>query len=127
MSRVILVDTSVWIDHFRTAEPELVTLLMNNEVVSHPFVIGEIALGSVAQRSNVLRYLNNLPSVVTATPAEVMTFIDRHKLANTGVGYVDASLLASAALSPGAALWSRDKSVRAAATRCGLAPKAALK
>lgn len=122
---MILVDTSVWIDHFRTAEPQLVALLNRREVLAHPSVIGEIALGSVAKRADVLHYLNNLPSVVTATPDEIMIFIERHKLANAGLGYVDASLLASAALTPGSALWSRDKSLRAAAVRCGVAPKIA--
>lgn len=123
---MILVDTSVWIDHLRTAEPQLVALLNRNEVLAHPSVIGEIALGSVAKRADVLRYLNNLPSVVAATHDEIMIFIERHKLANSGLGYVDAGLLASAALTPGSALWSRDKHLRAAATRCGLAPKIAL-
>lgn len=123
---MILVDTSVWIDHFRSADPQLVALLTRNEVLIHPGVIGEIALGSVAKRGDVLRYLNNLPATASATHAEVMTFIDRHKLANTGLGYVDAHLLASAALTPGAGLWSRDKNLRAAAGRCGVAPKRTL-
>jgi predicted nucleic acid-binding protein len=123
---MILVDTSIWIDHFRAADPQLVALLTRNEVLSHPFVIGEIALGSVAKRADVLRYLNNLPAAVGATHDEVMVFIDRHKLANMGVGYVDANLLASAALTPGASLWARDKNLRAAAVRCGVAPKVAL-
>jgi len=123
---MILVDTSVWIDHLRTAEPQLVALLNRNEVLTHPSVIGEIALGSVAKRVDVLRYLNNLPSVVSATHDEIMIFIERHKLANTGLGYVDAGLLASAALTPSSALWARDKNLRAAAARCGLAPKFAL-
>jgi predicted nucleic acid-binding protein len=124
---MILVDTSIWIDHFRAAEPQLIARLDRNEVLTHPFVIGEIALGSVARRPEVLRYLNHLPSCTTATHDEVMIFLDRHKLANTGIGYVDASLLASTALTSGAVLWARDKSLRAAATRCGVAPKTAMK
>ena len=124
---MILVDTSIWIAHFRAADAQLVALLTTNEVLAHPFVIGEIALGSVARRADVLRHLSNLPAAVSATHAEVMTFIDRHKLANTGVGYVDASLLASTALTSGAALWTRDKTLRAAAVRCGVAAKGALK
>jgi predicted nucleic acid-binding protein len=118
---MILVDTSVWIDHFRAAEPQLVALLNKNQVLAHPFVIGEIALGSVAKRAEVLRLLSNLPAATPARHDEVMVFIDRHKLANTGIGYVDAHLLASTALTHGAALWSRDKTLHAAATRCGLA------
>jgi predicted nucleic acid-binding protein len=123
---MILVDTSIWIDHFRAADPQLTALLTQNEVLAHPCVIGEIALGSVKGRAEVLRHLNNLPSVVVAAHPEVMVFIERHKLANTGVGYVDACLLASAALTPGAALWARDKSLHAAAVRCALAPRTAL-
>jgi len=123
---VILVDTSIWIDHFRAADPQLVALLTNNEVLTHPCVIGEIALGSVAKRADVLRYLSNLPATTMATHDEVMIFIERHQLANTGVGYVDACLLASTALTSDATLWARDKSLRAAASRCGLAPKIAL-
>lgn len=121
---MILVDTSIWIEHFRAAEAQLVALLLRNEVLAHPFVIGEIALGSVAKRADVLRHLSNLPAPVAATQVEVMTFIDRHKLSNTGLGYVDAALLASAALTAGAALWARDKNLRAAAVRCGVAAKA---
>lgn len=124
---MVLVDTSIWIEHFRAAEPQLVALLMRNDVLAHPFVIGEIALGGVAGRADVLRHLNHLPAAVAATQPEVMIFIDRHKLANTGLGYVDASLLASTALTSGAALWARDKTLHAAAVRCGVAAKGALK
>ncbi len=123
---MILVDTSIWIDHFRAAEPQLVALLDRNEVLTHPYVIGEIALGSVAERTDVLRYLNHLPSVLIARHDEVIIFIERHKLANTGVGYAAANLLASIALTPGAALWSRDKTLRAAASRCGVSPRISL-
>lgn len=122
---MILVDTSVWIDHFRAADKQLMALLTRNEVLTHPFVIGEIALGSVAKRAEALRHLNNLPAAIAATHEEAMTFIERRKLANTGLGYVDVNLIASAALTPGAALWSRDKNLRAAAARCGVASKPA--
>ena len=123
---MILVDTSIWIDHFRSAEPQLVTLLHANDVLTHPFVIGEIALGSVAKRNDVLRLLNHLPAATVAQHDEIMHFIDRHKLSNTGLGYVDAHLLAAAALTPASGVWSRDKILRAAAARCGVAPKIAL-
>lgn len=120
---MILVDTSVWIDHFRRADPMLVKLLTHNRVLAHPFVIGEIALGGLANRTEVLRYLSNLPSALMATHPETMRFIENHRLANCGVGYVDATLLASAALTSRAALWSRDKGLSAAAARCGLAAR----
>ncbi len=119
---MILVDTSIWIDHLRAADPQLVALLTRNQVLSHNFVVGEIALGSIAKRDEILRYLRNLPAAVGATHDEVMIFIERHALASSGLGYVDVNLLASAALTPGATLWSRDKNLRAAAVRCGLAP-----
>jgi predicted nucleic acid-binding protein len=120
---VILVDTSVWVAHFRAMEPDLVALLSRHQVLVHPHVIAEIALGSVSNRTAVLHLLGNMPAAVTASHVEVMTFIDRHKLANTGVGYVDAALLASTALTAGATLWARDKNLRAAAVRSRLAAK----
>lgn len=120
---MILVDTSVWVAHFRAADSGLVALLSRNQVLVHPHVIAEIALGSVGNRSAVLRLLGNMPAAVTASHVEVMTFIDRHKLANTGVGYVDAALLASTALTSDATLWARDKNLRAAAVRLRLAAK----
>jgi predicted nucleic acid-binding protein len=120
---MILVDSSIWIDHFRAADAQLTALLDSNEVLAHPFVIGELGLGSLAHREEVLRYLNGLPAAIDATHDEVMIFIECHKLASSGLGYVDARLLASAALTPDAALWSRDKGLRVAATRCGVAPR----
>ena len=123
---MILVDTSVWIDHFRAADRQLVALLSRNDVLVHPYVIGEIALGGLKQRAQILRGLNNLPAATVATHHEVMAYIEFLALANTGVGYIDASLLASAALTPGAALWARDKTLRASAARCSLAPRAPL-
>ena len=124
---MILVDTSVWIDHFGAAEPQLVSLLTQGQVLTHPCVIGEIALGSIAKRNDVLRYLGNISQAVVASHPEVMTLIDRHKLMNSGAGYVDACLLASAMLTCGAAFWTRDKAVRAVAARCGVAPKPSLR
>ena len=117
---MILVDTSIWIDHFRAAEPQLVALLTRNGALCHPFVIGEIALGGIANRAQVLRLLANLPVAATATHDEAMAFIDTHKLANSGLGLIDTHLLAAAALTPGALLWSRDKTLRAVAARLKL-------
>lgn len=117
---MILVDTSVWIDHFRAGEPQLATLLTRNEVLCHPHVIGEIALGSVARRAEVLRLLGALPTANVATHDELLAFIDARKLANTGLGLIDAGLLAATLLTPDAELWARDKTLRAAAARCGV-------
>lgn len=118
---MILVDTSIWIDHFRTADQRLSALLLNNQTLSHPLVVGEIALGSIARRGDVLRWLNNLPMANVATHDEVMLLIERHHLMNVGIGYVDAALLTATALTPNATLWSKDKNLRAAAVRCGQA------
>jgi hypothetical protein len=117
---VILVDTSIWIDHFRKGEPELARLLAAARVLVHPFVICEIALGHVKRRARVLSDLAMLPSPVVAENDEVLAFIDRVNLSGTGVGYVDAHLLASVTLTGGAKLWTRDGRLAAVATRLGL-------
>lgn len=115
---MILVDTSVWIDHFSAAEPGLVALLNDTAVLTHPFVIGELALGSYARRNTILAQLKNLPFADVATDGEVLSFIDGQSL--HGIGYVDAHLLTAARLTPGSKLWTRDKRLDAAATRLGL-------
>lgn len=117
---MILVDSSVWIDHFRYDDPALSALLNKRQVLTHPFVIGEMALGSLRQRDVVLDALRGLPSAQVATDNEVQAFIDHHKLFGIGIGYVDAHLLAGTRLSVGAKLWTRDKRLRNAALRLGL-------
>jgi predicted nucleic acid-binding protein len=114
---MILVDTSVWIDHLRSAESALAELLESNRVLTHPFVIGEIALGSLKQRDTVLGALRGLPQAAMATDAEVFEFISGQTLYGLGIGYVDAHLLAASRLTPGAALWTRDKRLAAVASR----------
>lgn len=118
---MILVDRSAWIDHIRAADARLVALLDRNDVLTHPAIIGEIALGGIRRRAEVLRHLDNLPAAVVAKHGEVMLLIEARALANTGIGYIDAGLLASAALTPGARLWTRDKNLAKQAERCGLA------
>jgi predicted nucleic acid-binding protein len=118
---MILVDTSIWIDHFRTANAPLAAQLEARRVLTHPFVIGEIALGSIRNRAQVRRHLSNLPSAAIAADSEVLAFIDARRLNNTGVGCVDAALLASVALSAEARIWSKDRNVMAQASRLGLA------
>jgi predicted nucleic acid-binding protein len=117
---LILVDTSVWVDHFRRGDARLVDLLERVSVVMHPFVVGEIACGSLRDRSSILELLQDLPAAVVADSAEVLGFIERHGLHGKGIGYVDVHLLASVALTPGAKLWTRDKRLRAIAValRC---------
>jgi len=117
---VILVDTSIWVDHFRSADQELADLLASELVLAHPFVIGELALGGVAQRQTLIEFLQDLPQAATASVNEALHFIRRHGLAGQGIGYVDAHLLASTQLSVGTRLWTRDKRLAGVAERLGL-------
>lgn len=121
---MILVDTSIWNGHFRYGDTRLRGLLEAGLVLGHAFVIGELACGRIPDRANLLRLLRELPQAVVAEPEEVLGFIERHDLAGAGIGYVDAHLLASAALTLGARLWSGDRRLAAAAGRLGLEMRA---
>jgi predicted nucleic acid-binding protein len=114
-----LVDTSVWVDHLRSGDAQLAGLLERGGVVMHPFVIGEIACGSLTHRSAILELLQELPTAAVAESEEVLGFIERHALHGKGIGYVDAHLLASVALTQGASLWTRDKRLQVAADDLG--------
>jgi predicted nucleic acid-binding protein len=118
---LILVDTSVWVDHLRRRDAQLVDLLGANSVLMHPFVVGEIACGSLADRALTLDLLLNLPAALVAEPDEALIYLDQHSLHGKGIGYVDVHLLASTAIS-GAKLWTRDKRLRIVAQelRCAL-------
>jgi len=118
---VILVDTSVWVDHLRVGDKALSSLLDAGMVLAHPFVIGELALGNLRQRGIVLSALSNLPHASVATDAEVLHFIDRHALFGRGIGYVDTHLLAATRLTAGAELWTNDKRLHGVAVQLGLA------
>jgi len=118
---VILVDTSVWIDHRRIGQPTLVRLLEDRLVLGHPWVVGELALGRLAQRHEVIGLLEGLPQATVATNEEVMTLINRHELYGAGIGYVDAQLLAATQLTADAALWTADRRLDDAAIRVGCA------
>jgi predicted nucleic acid-binding protein len=118
---VILIDTSVWVDHLRTGNARLGGLLDSGRVLGHPFVTGELALGNLRQRALVLNALRELPQATVATDEEVLHFIDRRTLFGLGIGYVDAHLLAAVRLTTGAKLWTRDRRLQAVATQLGLA------
>lgn len=120
---MILVDTSIWIDHLRHGDELLASFLNDRRVLIHPYVIGEIALGNFRDRTGLLHAFARLPKAVVAKDAEVLLFIDRHRLAGTGIGYVDAHLLASVRLTPDAAIWTRDRRMLAAAERIGIGAK----
>jgi predicted nucleic acid-binding protein len=112
---LILVDTSVWIDHLHKEIPRLVEALENQEVLSHPFVIGELACGEMKMRREILGLLSNLPISVAATDEEALALIERHRLMGKGIGYTDVHLLAAVMLTGGALLWTRDKRLAAIA------------
>jgi predicted nucleic acid-binding protein len=117
---MILVDTSVWVAHLRAGEPDLAARLEAGEVLSHPFVIGELAMGNLRDRAGLLAALRNLPAAEVATDAEVQAFIDREALHGLGIGYVDAHLLASVRLTRDARLWTLDRRLAEVAMRLRL-------
>ncbi len=114
---MVLVDTSVWIQHLRADDARLDDLLMTGRVVVHPFVIGELALGNLRERRRIIDDLSNLRQATIASDEEVLTLIENESLAGSGIGYVDAHLLASARLTPGTTLWSYDKRLDAVARK----------
>ena len=108
---MILVDTSVWIDHFRVGSPALAGLLEHREVLTHPFVVGELACGSLRNRGEIFSLLRALPAAPEVEHAEVLEFVERYRLHGRGIGWVDAHLLASARLS-GSGVWTLDTCLR---------------
>jgi predicted nucleic acid-binding protein len=106
---VILVDTSVWVDHLRAGDDKLVTHLELNRVVSHPFIVGELACGNIKNRTEVLGLLSDLAIIDIADHQEVLDFIEFHQLMGRGIGYVDVHLLAAVYMSPPTRIWTRDE------------------
>ena len=106
---MVLVDTSVWINHLRSNEPDLISLLDKSQIVIHPMVIGELACGNLPNRYDVLEHLEGLPQVSVVTHDEVLFFIEHHRLMGSGIGYVDAHLLASSVLHGTTRVWTRDR------------------
>lgn len=119
LALMVLVDTSVWVDHLRRHDDRLDELLAKLEVIVHPFVIGEVALGVLRRRTEVLGLLARMPAAPAVTHAEVMTLIGNRALSGKGIGYVDAHLIASALL-VGASLWTRDRRLQEVASSLGL-------
>lgn len=112
---MVLVDTSVWIDHLRSNEPEMASLHDGRQIFVHPMVIGELACGNLPNRYDVLEHLEGLPQITVATDEEVLFFIEHHRLMGTGIGYIDAHLLTSIVLHRRTQLWTRDRRVMAVA------------
>jgi len=117
---MILLDTSVWVDHLRRGDALVVQVLESRQAAAHAFVIGELACGNLKSRARVIDLLRALPRLAMATDDEVLYFIERHELMGRGIGYVDAHLLAAAAIGD-SFLWTRDKRLREIATELGVA------
>ena len=117
---MILTDTSIWVDHLRSGDTELGHLLYRGEIVSHPFVVAEIALGSLRTRGEVLGLLDGLASLPVARVGEVRALVEARRLFGRGIGFVDASLVAACLLAPGTTLWTRDRRLGAVAADLGI-------
>ncbi|MBI2839307.1 MAG: PIN domain-containing protein [Acidobacteria bacterium] len=105
---MILVDTSVWIDHLRNGNAELTVLLQQDEVLTHPFIIGELACGTLRNRTEILRLLRELPEARLAEHQEALGLLESRRLWGCGIGWIDVHLLASALLSH-STVWTLDK------------------
>ena len=117
---MVLVDTSVWVEHFRGGKAGLEALLNDDRVSCHPFIIGELACGNLRNRSEILSLLHTLPMAVSAEHAEVVQFIEKYRLMGKGLGYIDMHLLASAALTD-IPLWTIDERLRKISSSLGRA------
>ena len=117
---MVLVDTSVWVDHLRNGVPLLGDLLRAGEVITHPFVIGELACGNLTNRKEILGLLASLPVAPEASHAETLHLVEARALYGSGIGWVDAHLLAAALLNH-TTIWTRDRNLQAAATKLGIA------
>jgi len=119
MSDLILVDTSVWIKHFRESDQNLVRLLEQGLVACHPFIIGELACGNISNRNEIIKLLHDLPSTDVLDHYDIMEFIEYRNIMNKGIGYIDVHLLASALISE-APLWTSDKALRKIANQLSI-------
>jgi predicted nucleic acid-binding protein len=116
----ILADTAIWIAHFRADEPEMRAQLNDRNIVMHPFIVAELALGSLRDRGRTLKTLERLPQVRVAHLEEVRRMIEAHSLYSKGIGLTDAHLIASTLITPPARLWTRDKRLQAIAFALGI-------
>jgi predicted nucleic acid-binding protein len=116
---MVLVDTSVWVEHLRHGCPGLEFLLDEGDVLCHPFIIGELACGRLSRRAEILALLRSLPQAAVADPEEVLSFLDTHRLMGVGLGFIDVHLLAAARLHQ-ASLWTLDRKLQRTAERLGV-------
>ena len=117
---MILADTSVWIDHFRSGNKELRKHLDQGQIVIHPFIVAELALGSLQNRALTLALLDHLPQVRVAQMREVRLMIEARRLYSLGIGLTDAHLIASVFINPSTLLWTKEKPLRKAAEALGI-------
>lgn len=115
----VLIDTSVWIEHFRIPCAAIASLITSGEARLHPFIIGELAVGSIRDRSRFLAFLSTLPIIASVEDGDVLALIEDQVLYGVGIGLIDAHLLASCTAG-GTLLWTRDKRLQAQAERLGL-------
>jgi predicted nucleic acid-binding protein len=118
---MIVADTSVWVDHLRAGDPLLASLLDAGRILGHPWVMAEIALGSLRNRETVLSLLDGLPQAPAASVDEVRHMIEERALFSRGIGLIDVGLIASCLLFSGSSLWTRDKKLAAVARELGMA------
>ncbi len=118
--KMVIADTSVWINHFRSGDSHLEKLLLDDDVICHPFIIGELACGNIKNRKHILTLLQALPGSQMIADEEILPFIESKKLHGAGLGLIDVHLLASALLS-NVALWTMDKNLKAAAVQLKVA------
>ncbi len=116
---MVLVDTSIWIDHLRSGNAKLAALLNEGDVAIHPFIIGKLACGNLKNRKEIVSLLHALPHITKADDNEVLFFIEKHKLMGLGIGLIDIHLLASCKLGK-ARLLTKDKRLRDAAEQLDL-------
>lgn len=117
---MILVDTSIWIDHLRKGSEALMAILHDDLVCIHPWIVGELACGNLSNRSGVLELLGSLPSLTPASENEALHFIEKRQLMGKGIGYIDVHLLASSVIH-GTHVWTRDKHLMSVAMDIGVA------
>lgn len=120
MNLLVFADTSIWVDHLRSSNQTMITYLNEGLIVTHPFVLGELALGSLANRTSLLRSLDLLVQVEVAHDFEVRQLVEIEGLYSTGIGWVDAHLLASMRFNSSLQLWTNDKRLVKAASKIGL-------
>jgi len=120
---MILVDTSVWIEHLRTGHAALGTDLNGGDILMHPFILGELACGNLKNRQELLALWSQLPMALVATEKECLTFIERHRLMGRGIGYIDVHLLVAVALDGRATLLTHDKRLQQVAVELKLAAR----